>query len=105
MGIIGFETKDIARQVEGSDLPAPIGENLIGPYGTRYDLVHVLRRLVLAIDLCVAAVGHRGAYQVDRVAERAAGYLRPSCHIVRGSAGETSADCILCQHGLTSRRM
>src|SRR5262245_58613941 len=105
MFVVGFETKDVARQVEGSDLTAAISENLVGSYCALYDLVHVVRRFVLSKDFRVPAVRDCSAHQVYRIAERAAGYLRASWHIVCGSAGETSADCVLCQHGLTSRRM
>src|SRR5262245_34345773 len=105
MLVVGFETKDVAGQVEGSDLTAPIGENLVGAHCALYDLVHVVRRFVLSKDFRVAAERDCGAHQVYRIAKTAAGYLRLSWQIVCCSAGETSADCVLCQHGLTSRRM
>jgi hypothetical protein len=38
MRIVGFKTKNVAGQVEGPDLPAAIGENLVGTHGARYDL-------------------------------------------------------------------
>src|SRR5262245_51511496 len=99
MGIGGFEAKDVARQVKGPDLSAAIGENFIGAHRTRYDLVHVVCRFVVAKDLRVAAVGYCGAHQVYRIAERAVSYLRPSWRIVCGSTDETSADCVRRQHG------
>src|SRR5215475_12892120 len=98
MRIVRFETEHVARQVEGSDLAAAIGKNLVGAYGARHDLVHIVRRFILAKDLCVPAVGHRGAHQVNRICKRAVGYLLSSWQIVCGSTGETGGDCVLRQH-------
>src|SRR5262245_19106203 len=105
MYIAGLETKDAARQVEGPNLPAAIGENLVGAHRARYDLVDVVCLFVLAKDLRVVAVGHYSAHQVDRVTERAIGYFCPDWRIVYGSADETTAACVLRQHGLTSRQI
>jgi hypothetical protein len=76
MFIARFKPEDVAGQVEGADLPASIAKNLVGPDRTADNPVHVVRRLVLAIDLGIAAVRHRGAHQADRIKKRTTGYAR-----------------------------
>ena len=51
-----FEAKDIANQVEGADLAAAVGQELVAPNRTLHDLVDVVGRLGLAVDLSASIV-------------------------------------------------
>ena len=66
MLVPGLETEHVARQMEGSDLTAPIDQNLVGPHRSAHDLVEVIGRFVLPVDFVVAGERHEGAHQLDR---------------------------------------
>ena len=51
-----FEAKDIANQVEGADLAAAVGQELVAPNRTLHDLVDVVRWLGLAVDFSASIV-------------------------------------------------
>jgi hypothetical protein len=46
--------------MEGADLAAAVGEKLVGAHRTADHLVDVFRRLILAVNLFVLAVGELG---------------------------------------------
>src|SRR5262245_9436750 len=54
---IGFEAKYVARQMEGADLAAAVGQELVGANGAADHLVDILGLLILAVDLFVLAIG------------------------------------------------
>ena len=59
--LVGFETEDLAAQVERANLTATILKDLVGPDGAFHDLIEILGRLAFAVDLDIALELHRGA--------------------------------------------
>ena len=70
MGGAGFEAEHVAGKVEGADLAAAVGEKLVAAHGAGDDLIDVLGRLVLAIDLLFLAVGELGGNEADMASDR-----------------------------------
>ncbi len=58
-----FEAENIARQMEGADLAASVGQQLVAANRARDHLVDVFRRLILAVDFLVLPVGKFGRNQ------------------------------------------
>jgi hypothetical protein len=56
MGRTIFKAKNIANQVEGPDLAATVGQQLVAPNRTLYDLVDVVRWLRFAVDFPASIV-------------------------------------------------
>src|SRR5262249_18589018 len=57
VGWAGLQAEHVARQVEGADLAASVGEQLVAADRARNDLIDIFRRLVLTIDFLVLLVG------------------------------------------------
>jgi hypothetical protein len=51
--------------MEGADLAAAVGEQLVAAHRAGDDLVDIFGRLVLAVDLLVLAVGELGGDEAD----------------------------------------
>ena len=68
----GFETEDVAGEVKGADLAAPVAEQTIAANRAAHDLVDVLGRLALAEDAFVAAVSEFGGDEFGMAGEQRA---------------------------------
>ena len=66
-----FEPEDIARQKKRADLAPSIGKQFVGPNRAADDLIDIFRRLVLAVDLLIFAVGELGRNEARMTREQA----------------------------------
>ena len=98
--VADLEAEHVARQVERADLAAAVVEDLVGAHRAADDLVDVIGRLVLAVDLGVAGERHRRAHQLDRAGESAGCSDGPVARFAPiGCLEEAAVDCGLRQHG------
>ena len=68
--LASLETENVARQMEAADLPTSVDQHLVGPHRPAHDLVEVVRRLVLPVDLAIARKRHQCTHQLDVVGRR-----------------------------------
>ena len=66
----GFQPEDIARQMKCADLAPSVGKQLVGANGAADDLVDIFRRLILAVDFLVLAVGELGGNKARMAGQR-----------------------------------
>jgi hypothetical protein len=92
-----LETENVAGQMEGSDLTAPVDQDLVGPHGPADDLVEVIGGFVLPVDLGIGGKRHARTHELDcagwHARERHTMGLR--CRLLLGNV----PDCGLRQHG------
>src|SRR6516225_4339452 len=86
--VSGLETENVAGQMEGSDLTAPVHQDLVGAHRSTDDLVEVFGWLVLAVDLGVGGKRHARAHELDRTGLRGTGKrdaMRLRCRLPLGN--------------------
>ena len=67
----GYEAEDVAGQMEGADLAAAVGEQLVGTHRAADHLVDIFGLLVLAVDFLVLAIGELGGDEAGMTGEGA----------------------------------
>ena len=82
--LAGLEPEDVARQVEGADLPATVLEDFVGADRAGHHLVEIFCRLCLAVDFHIAVEPHRRAEQLRMRGKRAR--LQPTLATTRDGA-------------------
>lgn len=93
------EAEDVARQVEGADLPATVLEELVGAYRAAHHLVEVLGFLSLAEDFGIPCEMDRGAVDLKGRgkcpgADRRGGGLGDGCTNRSGAGDLLSRVCM-----------
>src|SRR5262245_29892819 len=93
-----LEPEDVAPEVEGGDLPAPVVEDPVGANRTAENLVDVVRRFAFAEDLRIAIEGHGHAGKFNRIEQGSDAWNR-TCSALRAVSG---GDLIsgMSEHGL-----
>jgi hypothetical protein len=51
-----FQAKDVAHEMEGPDLTPTVGQQLVTPNGAIHNLIDIVRRLSLSVNLAAPAV-------------------------------------------------
>src|SRR5262245_77982 len=87
MGRAGFEAEDVAGQMEGADLAAAVGEQLVGAHRAANHLVDIVGLLILAVDFLVLAVGEFGGDEASMPGQHAEAVARCA-----GERGNLAAD-------------
>ena len=80
MVVAHFEAEDVTGHIKLPDLAAAIVQDFGGADGPADELVEIFGRLVLAVDLCIADEGHRGAHHLQSVGQFMGGCLRRDPH-------------------------
>src|SRR5262245_5660510 len=83
----GFQAKYVAGQVEGTDLAAAVGEQLVGAHRAADHLIDIFGRLILAVDFLVLAIGEFGGDEA-----RMPGQHAEPVGSRAGNAGNLAAD-------------
>src|SRR5690348_17691996 len=69
MNRVGFESENVAGEVEGADLPAAVAQDLVGANRAADHLVEILAGIVFAVNLGVALESDRSAGHLEGLAE------------------------------------
>src|SRR5262249_11418621 len=69
MILAGLHSEDVAGKMKGTDLPATIAEHLVRAHRAADDLIEIIRRLTLAINLGISVEPDRGANRLEGVAK------------------------------------
>jgi hypothetical protein len=68
--VAGIQAEHVAGEVEGVDLAAAVGQQLVGPHRPGDHLVDMVGGLAFAIDFLVLVVGERGARETGVAEDR-----------------------------------
>src|SRR5262245_23215464 len=98
MLVPNLETENVAGQMKSSDLAAAVHQHLVGPHGPADDLVEVIGRLVLAVDLAIPCKRHARAHELDGPALRGGSHRRRTARLHGRSSERTIPDRGLRQH-------
>jgi hypothetical protein len=71
-----FEAEDVTWKIEGTDLAPTVVENFVGSHRAADNLVDIVRRLVLPVDLGVAQEPHWRSHQIQLIDEVVSTKLR-----------------------------